>query len=48
MDGRGWSLDHIFVERLCRSVKHEDVYLKNYASMPELLLGLPSILSSKQ
>jgi putative transposase len=40
MDGRGRALDNIFVERLWRSVKHEDVYLKNYASMPELLLGL--------
>ncbi len=40
MDGRGRALDNIFVERLWRSVKYEDVYLKNYASMPELLVGL--------
>lgn len=40
MDGRGRALDNIFVERLWRSVKHEDVYLKGYATMPELLLGL--------
>jgi putative transposase len=40
MDGRGRALDNIFVERLWRSVKHEDVYPKNYASMPELLMGL--------
>lgn len=40
MDGRGRALDNIFVERLWRSVKHEDVYLKGYASMPELLMGL--------
>ena len=40
MDGRGRALDNIFVERLWRSVKYEDIYLKNYASMPELLLGL--------
>lgn len=40
MDGRGRALDNIFVERLWRSVKHEDVYPRNYASMPELLLGL--------
>jgi putative transposase len=40
MDGRGRALDNIFVERLWRSVKHEDVYLKGYASMPELMLGL--------
>jgi putative transposase len=36
MDGRGRAFDNIFVERLWRSVKHEDVY----ASMGELLLGL--------
>lgn len=40
MDGRGCALDNIFVERLWRSVKYEDVYPKNYASMPELLVGL--------
>ncbi|GHU12239.1 hypothetical protein AGMMS50225_19730 [Betaproteobacteria bacterium] len=28
MDGRGRAFDNIFVERLWRSVKHEDVYLK--------------------
>lgn len=28
------------MERLWRSVKHEDVYLKGYVSVPELLLGL--------
>ena len=40
MDGRGRALDNIFVERLWRSVKHEDVYLKGYALMSELLIGL--------
>lgn len=40
MDGRGRALDNIFVERLWRSVKYEDVYLKGYATLPELLLGL--------
>ncbi len=40
MDGRGRALDNIFVERLWRSVKHEDVYLKGYASVSEWLLGL--------
>ncbi|MFY9261339.1 MAG: integrase core domain-containing protein, partial [Gallionella sp.] len=40
MDGRGRALDNIFVERLWRSVKHEDIYLKGYATLPELLLGL--------
>ena len=40
MDGRGRALDNIFVERLWRSVKHEDVYLRGYATMSDLLPGL--------
>lgn len=40
MDGRGRALDNIFVERLWRSVKHEDVNLNGYATMSELLMGL--------
>jgi putative transposase len=40
MDGRGRVFDNIFVERLWRNVKHEDVYLKGYASMGELMVGL--------
>ena len=40
MDGRGRALDNIFVERLWRSVKYEDIYLKGYGNMCELILGL--------
>lgn len=40
MDGRGRAFDNIFVERLWRSVKHEDVYLKGYATLGELMMGL--------
>jgi putative transposase len=40
MDGRGRALDNIFVERLWRNVKHEDVYLKGYANMADLMVGL--------
>jgi len=40
MDGRGRALDNIFVERLWRSVKYEDVYLKGYRNAMELMLGL--------
>ena len=40
MDGRGRVFDNIFVERLWRNVKYEDVYLKGYATMGELMLGL--------
>lgn len=40
MDGRGRALDNIFVERLWRTVKYEDVYLKKYESIQDLLMGL--------
>lgn len=40
MDGRGRALDNIFIERFWRSLKYEDVYLRDYASVPELLAGL--------
>ena len=40
MDGRGRAYDNIFVERLWRSVKNEDVYLHGYSAMGELLIGL--------
>jgi putative transposase len=40
MDGRGRCLDNVFVERLWRTVKYEDVYLKGYETVPELALGL--------
>jgi putative transposase len=40
MDGRGRALDNIFVERLWRSVKYEDVYLKSYDSVTKLIAEL--------
>ena len=40
MDGRGRALDNIFIERLWRSVKYEDIYLNRYASVPALFTGL--------
>jgi putative transposase len=40
MDGRGRCLDNVFVERLWRSVKYEDVYLRGYEKAPELERGL--------
>ena len=40
MDGRGRALDNIFVERLWRTVKYEDVYLKGYGTLSELETGL--------
>lgn len=35
MDGRGRALDNIFVERLWRSVKYEEVYIKDYRDVRE-------------
>jgi len=39
-DGRGRFWDNIFVERLWRSVKWEEVYLKDYENVPEAIDGL--------
>ena len=39
-DGRGRALDNVFVERLWRSVKYEDIYIKDYEAVPELESGL--------
>lgn len=40
MDGRGRVFDNIFVERLWRSVKVEEVYLRDYQTVAEAVLGL--------
>jgi putative transposase len=40
MDGRGRALDNAFVERLWRTVKYENIYLMDYASVPDLEMGL--------
>jgi putative transposase len=40
MDGRGRWMDNIMIERLWRSVKYEDVYLKAYESIPDAREGL--------
>lgn len=42
MDGKGRWMDNVFIERLWKSVKYEDIYLKAYASMVELKKGLAS------
>ena len=39
-DGRGRLWDNIFIERLWRSVKYEEVYLKDYANVPDAINGL--------
>ena len=40
MDGSGRCFDNIFVERLWRSVKHEDIYLHDYETVGEVRAGL--------
>jgi putative transposase len=40
MDGRGRALDNVFVERLWRAVKYEDIYIQGYEAVPELRYGL--------
>jgi len=40
MDGKGRWMDNVFIERLWRSVKYEDIYLKAYNSMAETKRGL--------
>ena len=40
MDGRGRAFDNIFIERLWRTVKYEDVYLKGYETITHALQGL--------
>jgi putative transposase len=40
MDGRGRALDNVFVERLWRSVKYEEVYLKDYAGFTDAVRNL--------
>ena len=40
MDGRGRWMDNVFIERLWRSLKHEDIYLKGYADGHEAKAGI--------
>lgn len=45
MDSKGRALDNIFVERLWRSVKYEEVYLKDYQTMPQAYMSLRDYLN---
>jgi len=42
MDGKGRALDNVFIERLWRTVKYEDIYLREYETVPMLYAGLDS------
>jgi len=45
MDGRGRCFDNIFTERLWRSVKYEEVYIKHYQSVLEAKNGINNYLN---
>lgn len=45
MDGRGRALDNVFIERLWRTVKYEDIYLKDYGTASALHAGLTNYFS---
>ena len=40
MDGRGRWMDNVFIERLWRSLKYEEIYLRDHATIPALEAGL--------
>ena len=45
MDGKGWCMDNIFVERLWRSLKYEEVYLHAHATVTEAKAGIGAWLN---
>ena len=45
MDGRGRCMDNVFVERLWRSIKYEEVYLKAYQNGSEARKGIGAYLA---
>lgn len=44
MDGKGRSLDNIFIERFWRTLKYEDIYRRSYTTGSELLKGLKNYI----
>ena len=40
MDGKGRALDNVMIERLWRTVKYDDIYIRSYETMAELYQGL--------
>jgi putative transposase len=46
MDGRGRWMDNVFIERLWRSLKYEDIYLRGYNGLDEVELGLEGWFAS--
>lgn len=44
MDGRGRALDNVFIERLWRSLKYEEVYIKDYRTVKEARTGISAYI----
>ena len=40
MDGKGRALDNVMIERLWRTVKYDDIFIRGYETMSELYKGL--------
>jgi len=47
MDGKGRAIDNIFVERLWRSLKYEEVYLKDYETVQEAKEGIKTYFANR-
>jgi putative transposase len=45
MDSKGRALDNVFVERLWRTIKYEEVYLKDYRTMREAQSSLKAFIN---
>ena len=45
MDSKGRALDNIYIERFWRSLKYEDIYIKDYSSMAELKKGIKNYMN---
>ncbi|MCF6314093.1 MAG: IS3 family transposase [Verrucomicrobiales bacterium] len=45
MDGKGRALDNVMIERLWRTVKYDDIYIRGYETMIELYLGLEAFFA---
>jgi len=44
MDGKGRALDNVMIERLWRTIKYDDIYIRAYETMSELYQGLSAFL----
>ena len=45
MNGRGRSIDNIFIERFFRTLKYSDIYISDYQSIKELKVGVKAYIN---